>query len=356
MTGQWKTLAAQQVTRQYHSTALLLPDGRVLSAGGGICGTCDQVQYLAKNAEVFTPPYLFKQDGSGELAPRPAITAAPADAAYATPFQISTPQAASINKVGLVRLGAVTHSVDMEQRYVPLNFTRGSGTVTVTAPRDANVAPPGMYMLFAIDANGVPSAASMVTLKDTASPTTVSLSQPAGGATFTAPATISIAANATDADGIAKVEFYSGTAKLGEDTTAPYTHTWTNVQAGSYTLTARASDNLGATATSAARTISVVAPNSPPSASITSPVNGAAFSWHPTINITATASDPDGTVQKVEFFRSDGTVKLGEDTSAPFAFRWKNAPSGAHQLRVKPTDNRGAVTTSAAVGITVRVK
>ena len=245
VTGQWKTLAAQQVTRQYHSTALLLPDGRVLSAGGGICGTCDQVQYLAKNAEVFTPPYLFKQDGSGELAPRPAITAAPADAAYATPFQISTPQAASINKVGLVRLGAVTHSVDMEQRYVPLNFTRGSGTVTVTAPRDANVAPPGMYMLFAIDANGVPSAASMVTLKDTASPTTVSLSQPAGGATFTAPATISIAANATDADGIAKVEFYSGTAKLGEDTTAPYTHTWTNVQAGSYTLTARASDNLG---------------------------------------------------------------------------------------------------------------
>ena len=85
-------------------------------------------------------------------------------------------------------------------------------------------------------------------------------------------------------------------------------------------------------------------------------MNGAAFSWHPTINITATASDPDGTVQKVEFFRSDGTVKLGEDTSAPFAFRWKNAPSGAHQLRVKPTDNRGAVTTSAAVGITVRVK
>ena len=165
-TGQWKTLAAQQVTRQYHSTALLLPDGRVLSAGGGICGTCDRVGYLAKNAEVFTPPYLFKQDGSGELAARPTITAAPADAAYATPFQVSTPDAASINKVGLVRLGAVTHSVDMEQRYVPLAFTRGSGTLTVTAPRDANVAPPGMYMLFAINANGVPSTARMVTVTE----------------------------------------------------------------------------------------------------------------------------------------------------------------------------------------------
>ena len=77
-TGTWKTLAAEQVTRQYHSTALLLPDGRVLSAGGGICGTCDQVGYLAKNAQVFTPPYLFKTDGSGQLAPRPTITTRPA--------------------------------------------------------------------------------------------------------------------------------------------------------------------------------------------------------------------------------------------------------------------------------------
>ena len=67
-----------QVTRQYHSTALLLPDGRVLSSGGGVCGVCDSVGYLAKNAEVFSPPYLFKKDGSGELAPRPQITSAPA--------------------------------------------------------------------------------------------------------------------------------------------------------------------------------------------------------------------------------------------------------------------------------------
>ena len=73
-TGNWKTLAAEQVTRQYHSTALLLPDGRVLSAGGGICAACDSVGYLAKNAEVFSPPYLFKKDGSGELGPQPEIS------------------------------------------------------------------------------------------------------------------------------------------------------------------------------------------------------------------------------------------------------------------------------------------
>src|SRR6185295_4457668 len=129
-TGQWRTLASESVTRQYHSTALLLPDGRVLSSGGGICGTCDQVGYLAKNAQIFTPPYLYKQDGSGTLAPRPSVTAAPAAVDYATQFAITTPEAASIAKVGLVRLGAVTHSVDMDQRYVPLSFTAGSGTLT----------------------------------------------------------------------------------------------------------------------------------------------------------------------------------------------------------------------------------
>jgi galactose oxidase-like protein len=167
-TGTWKTLAAQRVTRQYHSTALLLPDGRVLSAGGGICGICDQVGYLAKNAEIFTPPYLYKQDGSGELAPRPSVTSAPATVDYATQFAITTPDAASIAKVGLMRLGAVTHSVDMDQRYVPLAFTAGDGTLTATAPANPNVAPPGPYMLFVVDSHGVPSVAKMVTVSPAA--------------------------------------------------------------------------------------------------------------------------------------------------------------------------------------------
>jgi Galactose oxidase-like, Early set domain/Bacterial Ig-like domain len=159
-TGTWRTLAAMRVTRQYHSTALLLPDGRVLSAGGGICGTCDQVGYLAKNAEVFSPPYLFTKNGA--LAPRPQISSVPNRLNYNAPFAISTPNASSIQKVALVRLGAVTHSVNMEQRYVPLSFTAGTGTLTAAAPANADVAPPGVYMLFVIDANGVPSVARMV--------------------------------------------------------------------------------------------------------------------------------------------------------------------------------------------------
>ncbi len=161
-TGAWTTMAPESVTRQYHSSALLLPDGRVLSAGGGICLRCKDVGYLAKNAQVFSPPYLFKKDGSGQLAPRPAITAAPGALYRGANFAITTPNAASISKVALVRVAAATHSTNMEQRFIPLDFTKGSGSITATAPSTVNIAPPGYYMLFLIDSNGVPSVSRMV--------------------------------------------------------------------------------------------------------------------------------------------------------------------------------------------------
>src|SRR3954471_22946560 len=185
-TGQWKTLAAMQVTRQYHSTALLLPDGRVLSSGGGICGTCDTVGYLAKNAEIFSPPYLFRP-GTSQLATRPVITAAPSSVTFGGGLAVTTPDAASIRKLALVRLGSVTHSVNMEQRYVPLAFTAGAGSLSATAPGDARIAPPGFYMLCAIDAAGVPSVARMVSIGGN-SPPAVALTAPAAGASFTTPA------------------------------------------------------------------------------------------------------------------------------------------------------------------------
>jgi hypothetical protein len=265
-TGQWTTLAAQAVTRQYHSTALLLPDGRVLSSGGGICGTCDQVGYLAKNAEIFTPPYLFKKDGSGQLAARPEIAQAPASVGHGTSFQISTPNAASIQKVGLVRLGSQTHSVEMEQRYLPLSFSAGSGTLTATVPANANVAVPGVYMLFITDSAGVPSVAKMVTIGAAPPPPpppppqnqapTVSLTT--NGVSFTSPAKVSLTASASDPDGtVVRVEFFNGTTRLGEDTSAPYTAQWNTGAAGPYTLTARATDNAGAAKTSNSVAITV---------------------------------------------------------------------------------------------------
>jgi hypothetical protein len=347
-TGQWRTLAPMQITRQYHSTALLLPDGRVLSSGGGICGTCDQVHYLAKNAEIFSPPYLFQADGT--LAPRPTIDAAPASTSYGVAMEIATGNPASISKVALVRLGAVTHSDNMEQRYIPLSFTAGATSITATAPANANVAPPGPYMLFIIDGNGVPSVSRMVSVQGD-SPPVVTLTQPSDGATFTEPATVNLAATASDADGIVtKVEFFNGAAKLGEDTSAPYSFTWSGVAAGTYTVTARATDNLGAITSSAAATITVNA-NTPPTVDMTSPVDGATFTSPATVNLAATASDADGTVTKVEFF--NGAAKLGEDTSAPYSFTWNGVAAGTYTLTARATDNVGAITSSSAATITV---
>jgi len=167
--GRWTTLASMRVTRQYHSTALLLPDGRVLSAGGGICGTCDQVGYLANNAEIFSPPYLFKKDGSGSLARRPKVASVPGKVAVGATFTVSTPDASQIRKVALVKLGAVTHSNNMEQQYVPLSFTVASGKLSVSGPANVNIAPPGYYMLFIVNSAGVPSVAPIVRLTPPAS-------------------------------------------------------------------------------------------------------------------------------------------------------------------------------------------
>jgi hypothetical protein len=161
-TGVWTALASASRIRQYHSTATLLPDGRVLTGGGGVCGICMNVGYLEKNVEYFTPPYLYAKDGSGNLASRPVISSAPAGIGINTGFAVTSPQAGTIRKVGLVGLSSVTHDVDPGQRYVPLKFTVSGTTLTVTGPPSGGAAPPGYYMLFITDGSGVPSVAKMV--------------------------------------------------------------------------------------------------------------------------------------------------------------------------------------------------
>lgn len=271
-TGQWTTLSSMHVTRQYHSTALLLPDGRVLSAGGGICGTCDTVGYLNKNAEVFSPPYLFAKDGSGSLAPRPTVTAAPSIVTEGSQFTLSTPDAGSITKVALVKLGAVTHSDNMDQRYVPLSFTTGRGTLTMTAPANINIAPPGYYMLFIVNSDGVPSVAPILNVTDV--PPTVQTTAVTSVSAFPFESDITITATASDSDGtVKKVEFFAGTTKLGESTTAPYSFVWHRPGPGTYELTARATDNAGLMTTSAPVAVTVRMVSGPATSPPTAPVN-----------------------------------------------------------------------------------
>lgn len=155
-TGQWTELASASRIRQYHSAAVLLPDGRVLTGGGGVCGVCMDVGYLEKNVEYFTPPYLLKKSS------RPVISTAPATVGINTAFTVTSGQASTIGKVALVGLGDATHGVNQGQRYVPLKFSVSGTTLTVTGPPTGGVAPPGYYMLFLIDKDGVPSVAKMV--------------------------------------------------------------------------------------------------------------------------------------------------------------------------------------------------
>jgi hypothetical protein len=144
-TGTWTAMAPQQAGRMYHSTAVLLPDGRVLSAG-------QDFGPLATYGEVFSPPYLFR-------GARPTITAAPASIGFKQTLTISTPDASAIKIVTVIRANAMTHEVDSDQRSVPLTFTAAGGTITAQSPASANVAPPGYYMLFIVNTNGVPCVA-----------------------------------------------------------------------------------------------------------------------------------------------------------------------------------------------------
>src|SRR5690348_11835094 len=143
--------------RLYHSVAILLPDATVLVAGGNPTrGTYEP------HMEIYSPAYLFAADGS--RAPRPAISSSPGQIGYGSTFQVGSPDAASISSVVLVRAGAVTHAFDMDQRVVGMSFTAGNGNLTVTAPPNGNIAPPGYYLLFLVNAAGVPSVGSFVQL------------------------------------------------------------------------------------------------------------------------------------------------------------------------------------------------
>jgi PKD repeat protein len=150
-TGIWTTLASNSVNRTYHSTSILLPDGRVLHSGSGDGADAPD----ERTAELFSPPYLFR-------GPQPTITDAPTQIGYGTSFTITTPQAADIAKVSLIRLGSTTHAFDMNQRFQWLSFTRGAETLTISAPTSRNRTPPGHYMLFILDGSDVPSVAKIV--------------------------------------------------------------------------------------------------------------------------------------------------------------------------------------------------
>src|SRR6266852_2563140 len=182
----FSSAGANVYARLYHSVALLLPDATVWLAGGNPSrGTYES------RMEIYKPAYLFKSDGT--LATRPSITSAPASGSYGNAFTVQTPDAASITSVALVRNGTVTHAFGMDKRMVGLAFAAGSGLLTVTAPPNGNIAPPGYYMLFLINSSGVPSVAKSIQVVNSASnpaPTVTGIGPSSGTANGGTPVTI----------------------------------------------------------------------------------------------------------------------------------------------------------------------
>jgi WD40 repeat protein len=152
-TGKWTTLASNRVGRVYHSTSLLLRDGRVLHTGSGdAAGNANHF-----DAELFHPPYLFK-------GARPSISKYPSTVRYGEVFFIGTGTAdpTTIKRVTWLRLGSVTHAFDSNQRFNELSFVPTTGGLNVTAPGNRNLAPPGHYMIFILNGNRVPSVSKVI--------------------------------------------------------------------------------------------------------------------------------------------------------------------------------------------------
>jgi len=154
-TGQWTTLASNSTMRVYHSVSLLLPDGTVLHGASGDAMAGAVPVPPQRNHEIFSPPYLFK-------GARPTITSAPVSVGYGQMFAVTTPNAAQITDVRWIHLGSVTHAFDMSARANTLTFTRTPTGVGVTAPANPNLAPPGHYLLFILNRNGVPSEGKFI--------------------------------------------------------------------------------------------------------------------------------------------------------------------------------------------------
>ena len=179
----------------------------------------------------------------------------------------------------------------------------------------------------------------------------VSLTAPAAGALYAAPASVLLEATASASSGgksIAQVEFFTGATLIGTASTAPYSFSWTLVAAGAYSLTARATDNLGVAGTSSPVAITV---NAPPTVSLTSPPNGATFTAPADITITADAQDSDGTIASVAFF--EGANLIATRTTPPYSILWTGVVAGSYSLTGRATDSQGASTTSAGVNVTV---
>ncbi|MDF2454622.1 MAG: large protein [Cytophagaceae bacterium] len=288
---------------------------------------------------------------SGNQAPSVRITAPVNNGTYNSPAAVTIMVDASdvdgsITKVDFYN-GATFIGTDNSSPYYIVWSNVGGGTYPVTAVATDNG---GLTKTSAVV--NVVVYGTVITPPSNQLPT-VSLTAPTNGTSISAPGTFNLTAAASDVDGsISKVEFYNGATLLFSDNTAPYAFSWSNVAAGSYSLTATATDNLGASRTTTATTVTVTtaAPvNQAPLVSLTAPTNGTSTTAPGSFNLTASASDAGGSIARVEFY--NGATLLFTDYTAPYAYSWSNVSVGSYTLTAKAIDNLGLTATSTAVSV-----
>jgi hypothetical protein len=312
---------ANAYPRLYHSVSLLLPDATVLLAGGN-----PTRGVFEPHIEIYTPPYLYNSNGT--LATRPTISSVtPGVIGWGGTFQVSSPDAANISSVVLMRAGAVTHAFNMEQRMVGLNYTVNGNTLTVTAPPNGNIAPPGYYMLFLLNSVGVPSVAGWVQISSapTDIPPTGSITSPASDVTIVAGQLVNFAGTGTDPDGT--VTGYSWVFPGGTPATSSSADPGgvTFSTPGTYVVSLTVTDNNGLTDPSPeTRTIHVE--------------SGFSLSAQPSSQTTAPGGQTSFTVSVVASNTFTGVVTFGVS----------GLPSG-----VTPTFNPTTVTGSGSTTLTL---
>jgi hypothetical protein len=357
----WVNLPAATVPRGYHGTALLLPDGSVWTAGGTPGPAISELRI-----EIFRPSYFF-------TATRPTISGVPTVGGYGGLITIPTPAAASVARVSLVKTGCTTHHYDTDMRLIWLPITsRGTNSITVSAPINANIAPPGYYMIHVLDSSLVPSTANIIKIPGTGGG--------GGGGDTTPPAkvtglSVSVASSSqlnltwtanTEPD-LNHYNVYRGTTQgfavtpgtttpVGTPTTNSFSNTGLAASTTYYYKVAAVDNagNIGTPSDEGSGTTGAAGGDTiPPTVTITTPANNATV---PAGNLTVSGASQDNTggsgIRNVAV-----QVDSGPYITATGTTTWSiivNIKRGTRRLRARAQDNAGNFGFSGTVTISVR--